>query len=39
LSRTRAAWRFNQAMTPSGSFDRFDYVFNVAHFHYPNQPV
>ena len=30
---------FNQAMTLSGSFDRFDYAFNVAHYHYSNQPV
>jgi len=30
---------FNQAMTLSGSFDRFDYAFNVAHYHYSNEPV
>lgn len=30
---------FNQAVGVSGSQDRFNYSFNVAHFRYENQPV
>ncbi len=30
---------FNQAIGISGSQDRFNYAFNVAHFRYENQPV